>query len=80
MYVLQIRYVYFFLHEQFYCDLILMKFGTTNIISDATGMECIRVKPTVKVFPENYFFTFLILSLILSCIHAVYKPRMFVPL
>jgi hypothetical protein len=57
-----------------------MKYGTTNITRDATGMEFTGVKPAPKAFPENYSFSDFILSLIMSSVHAVYEQLMFMPL
>jgi len=70
----------FFLDEQLYCDLMRMKYGTTNIIRDTTGMGFTGVKPVPKAFPQNYFISDFILSRIMSCIHTVYEQLMFMPL
>ena len=40
-------------------------------------MEIIGVKPAPEVFPENYFLSDFILSLIMSCIHTIYVKLMF---
>jgi hypothetical protein len=39
-----------------------MKYGTTDIIRDATAVEFSGVKPAPKAFPENYFFTYFIIT------------------
>lgn len=57
-----------------------MKYGTTNIIRDATGMEFTGVNPAPKTFPKNYFFSDFILSLIMFCVRTVYEQLMFMPL
>jgi len=57
-----------------------MKYGTANIIRDATGMEFTGVNPVPKAFPENYFFSNFFLSLIMFCVHTVYEQLTFMPL
>jgi len=57
-----------------------MKYGTTNIIRDATAMEFTGVKPAPKAFPENYFFSDFILSLTMFCVRTFYEHLMFMPL
>jgi hypothetical protein len=59
---------------------MMMKYGTTNITRDATGMEFTGVKPAPKAFPENYFISNFILSLIMSYVHTVYEQLMFMPI
>jgi hypothetical protein len=47
--------MYIFFNEQLYCDLMRMKYGTTNIIRNATGMEFTGVKPAPKAFQKIAF-------------------------
>jgi len=57
-----------------------MKYGTKNIVRNATGMEFTGVNPAPKAFPENYFFSDFILSLFAFCVHTVYEQLTFMPL
>jgi hypothetical protein len=53
-----------------------LKYGTTNIIRNATGME---FTGTIS-FPRKLLLNDFIPSLIMSCVHTAYEQLMFMPL